>query len=234
MVAAAVGGSAIVGAGSSLLGANKAANAQKDAATQASDTQRQMFDVTQENLYPYNVAGGHAVDLLNGRINELTSPVNMDEATLRNTPGYQFNLQQGTKAAQNSASARGLGLSGAAIKGATNYATGLADSTYQNQFQNAITNQGNAYNRLLSLAGLGENAAAGVGNAAVTTGQNIGNNLTSAGNAQGASYIAGANGVTNAANSLSSGYLTNQLLQNGLYGGGSGSSGYGSSFFDDL
>lgn len=71
------------------------------------------------------------------------TPFNMTESELQKTPGYQFNLTQGLKAVQNSAAARGLGVSGAAQKGAANFATGLADSTYQNQFANYVTNYQN-------------------------------------------------------------------------------------------
>lgn len=218
-VAAAIAGAGVLGAGASIYSSNKAASAQKSAAQQATNTQQGMFDQTQANLQPYMDSGNYANNMLAQRLKELTSPISMDQATLEQTPGYQFNLSQGLKAVQNSASARGLGVSGAAEKGAAQYATGLADSTYQNQFQNAVTNQSNAYSRLMSSAGLGENAAAGLGNNAVTTGSNIGNNITGAANAAGGSYIAGSNAFGQAAQSIPNGLLANQFIQNGLYGG---------------
>lgn len=64
-------------------------------------------------------------------------PNQMTQAELEATPGYQFSLNQGLRAAQNSAAARGLGVSGAALAGAAKFATGLADNTYQNQFANS-------------------------------------------------------------------------------------------------
>lgn len=145
----------------------------------------------------------------------LLKPITMDQATLEKTPGYQFNLSQGLKSVQNSAAARGLGNSGAALKGAAQYATGLADSTYQNQFNNAVTNQTNQFNRLTNVAQSGQNAAAGLGGIGQQTASNIGGNLVGASNAQGASYMAGANAITNAANSASNGYAANRL--NGMY-----------------
>jgi hypothetical protein len=134
----------------------------------------------------------------------------MDQETLEKTPGYQFNLTQGLKSTQNSAAARGLGSSGAELKGAASYATGLADSTYQNQFNNANTNQTNAYNRLMGLATLGEGAAAQTGAYATQTGQSIGNNTIQGGNAQAA-------GLTGAANSLNNG-VNNYMSFNALKG----------------
>jgi hypothetical protein len=67
------------------------------------------------------------------------APAMMTQEQLEKTPGYQFTLAQGLKATQNAAAARGLGISGAALKGAADYATGLADKTYQNQFANSQT-----------------------------------------------------------------------------------------------
>jgi hypothetical protein len=67
---------------------------------------------------------------------------NPTQQGLEQTPGYQFTLDQGLKSAQNAAAARGLGVSGAALKASDTYATGLANSTYNQQLQNAInTNQ---------------------------------------------------------------------------------------------
>lgn len=232
-VPAAIIGSGVIGGVASKLSADKAAKAQQQAAQSATDTQMQMFNRTQENLAPYLQSGGYANKLLMDRIPSLTSPIVMDQATLENTPGYQFILKQGQKAVQNSAAARGLGTSGAALKGAASYATGLADSTYQQQFENAVTNQSNAYNRLLSAAGLGENAAAGVGNAAVTTGKGIAENTIGAGNAAAGAYLQGGNAIGSAAGSVAGGLLTNKLLDNpNLFGGGNG--GAGSDFYGNV
>jgi len=230
MVAAAVVGSAVVGGVASSAASSKAAKAQTNASARATDAQREMFDVTQENLRPFIDSGTYGNKLLAQNLPNLISPINMDQATLENTPGYQFTRTQGLKAIQNSAAARGLGSSGAAYKGAADYATGLADSTYQTQFGNAVTNQTNAYNRLLSLAGLGENAAAGVGNAAVTTGQGIGNNMIGAGNAQAGSYIQGGNAIGQAAQGIPNALITNKLLPNGMYGNTAQDANYGQNY----
>lgn len=214
-VVTAIVGSAVVGAGASMMGAN----AQADAANQASDTQQKMYQQTRADLSPYNQAGQAANAQLSGQMNNLTAPINMDEATLRNTPGYQFNLNQGLKSVQNGAAARGLGISGAAMKGAAGYATGLADSTYQNQFNNANTNNTNTFNRLMGVTQLGENAAAQTGAYGTQTAQSIGNNQIQAGNATAAGYLGAANALTNGVNSVA-GY---NALTNGLYSGSTGS-----------
>jgi hypothetical protein len=180
-----------------------------------------MYNQTNAYLAPYRNVGNYAAGQLQNRLADLTSPITMDQVTLENTPGYKFNLSQGLRAAQSSAAARGLGLSGAAIKGATDYATGLADSTYQNQFNNANTNQTNAYNRLYQTAALGQSAAAGTGAAALTTGQGIANNTIGAGNAQGAASIAAGNALgsgSNALLNLLASKLNGTSSPSGLYG----------------
>lgn len=209
MVATAIIGSAVVGAGASIMGAN----AQADATKNASAQQMAMYKQTRADLLPYQQFGQVGANMLQGQLPSLTAPITMDEATLRNTPGYQFNLSQGLKSVQNGAAARGLGVSGAAMKGAASYATGLADSTYQNQFNNANTNQTNAYNRLMGVAQLGENAAAQTGAYGTQTAQSIGNNTIQGGNATAAGYLGAANALNNGVNS----YAMYNAMQNGLF-----------------
>lgn len=74
-----------------------------------------------------------------------SAPGGMSQQELEQTPGYQFTRDQGLQSVQSSAAARGLGVSGAALKGAATFATGLADKTYQDQFaikQQQFANQG--------------------------------------------------------------------------------------------
>lgn len=211
-VATAIVGSAVIGAGANIYGAGKAADAQTNAANTAEDTQRQQYQQTRTDLLPYQQQGQDASTKLKAA-NYYTDPINMDQATLEKTPGYQFNLTQGLKATQNSAAARGLGKSGAALKGAAAFATGLADNTYQNQFNNANTNNTNAYNRLKGLIDTGENAAAQTG----AVGANAANQTSAAqigaGNAKAAAANATGGAISSAANNIG-GYAAYK----GLYG----------------
>jgi hypothetical protein len=218
-LAAATLGAGVLSAGAGIYGATTASNAQKSAADSASATQLNMFNKMQGNLQPFMDVGTAANSALSSQLPSLTAPINMNETTLQNTPGYQFNLTQGLKSVQNGAAARGLGVSGAALKGAASYATGLADSTYQNQFNNAQTNRQTTYNMLSGQQALGENAAAGVGNAGIATGNSIAGNTIGAGNASAAAANSIGQSVGNAGNSALQGYL----LQNLLGGGGAGS-----------
>jgi len=161
VAAAAVGA---IGAGISASGASSAAGAQSSAANNAAAQNLAEFQLNYNTQNPYVTLGYNARnqllndngagDLYNfanyqspylaqagqnvpGQINLPSAPQPMTQAQLEQTPGYQFNLSQGLKATQSAAAAKGLGVSGAALKGAATYATGLADSTYQNQFANA-------------------------------------------------------------------------------------------------
>lgn len=104
---------------------------------------------------------------------------------LQQTPGYQFQLQQGEQQALSQLSGMGLAKSGSAIKAVTGYAEGLAGTTYQNMVSNFM-NGGT----------LGLNAVNSRTNAAFA-GQNTINSLNLASGAAQASGIVGAANVLN-------------------------------------
>lgn len=153
----------------------------------------------------------------------LTRPFMPTMAELEATPGYQFTLQQGLRAAQNSATAMGLGQSGPAIAGAADYAAGLASQTYQQQFNNYWANNQNLYNMIGGLASMGQNAAAGVGNAGIQTAGAMGNLLTGGAAALGAGQVGAANAWAGALNNIggsaSNAALMLAMHNNGLFGG---------------
>lgn len=212
-VATAIIGGALVGGIGTAYAANKGAKAIQNSAQTAANTTLGMFNTTREDLAPYRQIGQNANTELQSRLPFLTSPITMDQATLEQTPGYQFTRTQGLKAVQNSAAARGLGSSGAAQKGAAAYATGLADQTYQTQFNLENTNRTNAFNRLMGLIGTGANAAAGGGQIGQQAAQTAASAQIAGGNAQAAGYNALGSAAQGVGNSVA-GYG----LYKGLYG----------------
>lgn len=232
--------SSVLGAGANIFGAQSAADAQRDAAAQANQAvlgqqkaglaaQKSYFDQGTAPLADIaNKGVGAYGDLLNA-IPGLTAPITMDQKTLEATPGYQFNLSQGLRGVDLSSVSRGL--SGAQAKAAATYATGLADSTYQNQFNNANTNKQNAFNFLLNSANLGVSGAgtyaaagtsagnAAIGNSAAVGGQ-LSNNLVGAGNAQAAADVATGRNVSNALTGAAGAYAGSQnpFGNYGMYG----------------
>lgn len=228
VVAAVAGAGVVGGVASATIGASaskSAANTQADAARDAAQLQQQQYEQTREDLGQYRALGTDTIPQLQNALSNplltqtFSAPTAAEAAA---TPGYQFTLSQGLKAAQNSASARGLGSSGAALKGAESFATGLADSTYNDTFNRALstfsTNQNtasNQVNRLLGIVGTGQNAAAQTGSLGAQATQGIANTLTSGAAASAAGTVGAANAITGGISSAVNGG-TNALLLNSL------------------
>lgn len=212
-------GSAALGAGASIYGSNKAAKAQTNAANMANSLQWQMYNQQRNDLMPYMNFGKEQLGDLEGRMPFLTSPIQMDQAALEQTPGYQFLLSQGMKNIQANAAARGLGNSGTAIKAGQRFGIDLANTTYKDQFGMENINRTNSFNRLLEASRLGQSAASGVGAAGTAAGQGMAANTIGAGNAQAGAYMAGANAIGSGANSIMQYAMMKEMMGGGnMYG----------------
>jgi len=202
----AIAGSALIGA----VGSNMAAGTQAAGQEQAAQTQQNMFNTIQGQEQPFLQAGYGATSDLNQLLG--TAPATGAGGTaggtglpggyltqqfspkdLQNYPGYQFQLQQGDQAIQNSAAASTGAVSGPALKSLMNYNQGLAGTTYGNAFNQFQTQQTNIFNRLSNIAGLGQNAAGNLGNAGVQ----LGTGIAGAQAAAGGSLAGGIVGATN-------------------------------------
>lgn len=215
-IGTAVIGAGVLSAGASIYGANKAADAQTAAADKGIANSKAMYDTTRGDLSPYRDIGSVASGQLTSKLSDLTTPINVNPDDFLNSEQYKFQSTQGQKAVTNSAAARGLASSGAALKGAATFSNGLTSTNWQQNFNNQNTNQTNAYTRLKGLVDTGENAAAqtGVlGNAAVTQ-QNSA--IAGAGNAQAAAANATGGALSTLSNNIG-GYAAYK----GLYGGSS-------------
>jgi hypothetical protein len=172
--------------GSALFGASreKKAAKQREAAMRAAiDQQRVSYNEATEYLEPRAEQEQSAM----GRVNALLGLEGEapDYSTFTESPGYQFQLDQGTQAIERSAAARGGLQSGNTLAAATEYATGLADTTFNNYLAQVmgLQNQGVDFTQA---------------NMATQYGANVGNLLTGQGEAR-------ASGTTGAANSLIAG-----------------------------
>lgn len=151
----------------------------------------------------------------------LVQPFLPTTAQLQQTPGYQFTLGQGLIGTQAGYAASGLGQSGAAEAGAASYATGLAQNTYQQQFNNYWSTLQNQFNMLNTTATTGASSAGALAGVGQATGQNLANIQTSAGAAQAAGTVGSANALTSGlagvGNSASQYALLNALNSQGQY-----------------
>jgi hypothetical protein len=209
-------GGSLLGAGGSIFGATQAAEAQTSAMKQAMKMQMDMYKRGRKDLKPWMKGGQEAWRNFLGQIPGLTQKFNPTIADLENTPGYKFTLDQGLKSVQNSYAAKGLGTSGAAMKGASEYATGLANQTWKDQMMAHLGQNQQIYNMLQGPATMGQNAAAGLGQMGMGHAQSMGNYLTGMGNAQAGMW----GGIANALNGL--GGSIPFAFYPGMFGGSGG------------
>jgi hypothetical protein len=237
-IALGVGAAAGVAGGAlSYAGQSKVASASQSAAQlQYQESQNALAQQTSEwnqqqaNQAPFLKAGQTAI----GDLSQLTAPGGSlsqpwtgtftapTAAQAAATPGYQFTLQQGQNAIQNSAAAQGNLLSGGTEAALDQYSQGLASTNYQQSFNNALSqygtayntfenNQANQFNRLASVAGLGQTTAAQLGTEGQQAASNTANIDLTTGAQQGQDLV-------NAASSRASGY---NAIGNSIGGAGS-------------
>lgn len=271
MVAAAVVGSAVVGAGASIVSGNKAAKATKDAAAQSAAIEKYQYDTTREDYAPYRQVGYQALNKLAGlsgltdnskvnwdayvegnpdamaNWNSLTpaqrqqfgslqqfgkyhyeqdgsrrdlSPYTVGGATagspdysdFYNSPGYLFRLNEGQKAIERSAAARGGLYSGATMKAIDANAQGVASD----EFNNYVA-------RLQSLAGVGQSATGST----AAAGQAYASGASQAAQQAGAARASAYANTGNAINSAVSGAAGGLLYMHGMKAGGASQYPYG-------
>ena len=103
---------------------------------------------------------------------------------LSKDPGYQFRMEQGQKALDASASARGNLLSGAQQKALTRYGQGFGAQEYQAAHDREANKLARRYNILSAQSGLGQASAAGQAGATSQLGVRSSNIMGNSANAQ--------------------------------------------------
>lgn len=222
-VAAAIAGSAVLGAVTS----KGASNAQANASQQAQDTQLQMFNQNQQNLSPWLQSGQQGNQALQqflglgpgGSFNANAPGVAPFNASmLPGDPSYQWRLQQGENALLNNASSIGGLGGGNTQKALLNYGQGAASQQYQTALQNYMGQQNNVFNKLAGVSNTGAN----VGGQIAGLGANAAANVSSLQNQTGATNAAGILGAGNAANQGVQNWLLMSLLSQGQGQGAGG------------
>lgn len=147
------------------------------------DTLNKQTDV----LNPYLDAGKVGLSKLTDMAGGPGFQFNYDD--YKNDPAFQFQLEQGQRAIQNSGSARGLGSSGAVMKELAGYGTGLAATHYGEAFERAkqqfLTNQQAGLQTGQALIGAGQNATGQFNSAQQNAGNQIAANAIGAGKYEG-------------------------------------------------
>lgn len=199
-------------------GAESAAQTQAGAANAATQAQLQMYNQNVQRLSPWTNAGSQSLGQLQGLLPQLTSQ--FTAANYQNSPGYAYQLQQGSQAIADQASALGGVNSGNTLTALQSQGINLANQNF-NQAQSAYQNwQNQVYNMYSGLSNTGANAAGQTAGLGAQTGQAIANNTIGAGNALAAGQVGSANAIGNSLSSI--GNLGLYAQMNGMFGGGGG------------
>jgi hypothetical protein len=189
-VAAAIGGSALLGYMGSQQqagAATSAARMQADAANQAAAQQMQMFNTINQQQAPYREAGYGALTKIQDMLPYLTKQVTAED--LNAMPGYKFGLEQGVGATGQALNVGGGGsnVTRGVQKFAEDYATNTGLPMYLKQRESI-------YNTLAGIAGIGQAGQSQVN----TAGQNITSNIGQLGVGAAGALGAGSVGAANA------------------------------------
>ena len=191
-VAAAVAGGTLVGgylsSNAQKGAAETASNAQTQSAQLGIEEQRRQFDQIQQLLAPYANAGTGALGAQQALLGLSGAPAQQAAISgIQGSPQFQALQQQGEDAILANASATG-GLRGGNVQGAlAQFRPQLLSQLIQQQYQN-----------LGGLTSVGQNAAAGTGNAGLQTGNQI-------------TQLLGQQGAAQAGNALAAGKANSQL-----------------------
>jgi hypothetical protein len=209
-MAAATAGSALLGS----LATNRAAKTQAEAAQQGIDAQQRMYEQTRADQEPWRQAGMTA---LNQLVPLATNYQKFGMDQFQQDPGYQFRLNEGLKALDRQAAARGGLISGNAMKAASRYGQDYASNEYTNAFNRYQTERNAQLNPLQSLAGVGQSATNYLGNAAQNMGQAQAQGAQAIGSARASGYLGQSNLLNQAIQGYGNYYLQdqrNQMLAN--------------------
>lgn len=182
--------------------AGDAADAQVGAVRDANQLQDKQFQQTREDYKPYREAGYSALNRLSDLLGlssntgatgygSLTKPISVGDVT--SDPGYQFGLDQGLKAVQGSAAARGALNSGATLKALTRYGNDYATTKYGDAYNRVKSERDTLYNRYAGIADTAQTATGSVAQAGQNYVNNASANLIGAGNARASGYLSQAN-----------------------------------------
>jgi len=214
-IAVAVGGGAALSFIGNQLASDSAADAQRSAANAANATQLAMFNQTRKDQTPWRDAGKQAL----GQMQDQQYQQDFTMNDFKTDPGYNFRLQEGMKALERSAAARGSLNSGATLKAIARYGQNVATDEYQNAYNRYNADKDRRFNRLASLAGIGQTATNAMSNANQAYGNNVSANQMAVGNANAAQHMATANNLNNLASTGLNTWMNYQMINKFAPGG---------------
>lgn len=212
--------SAVIGLGGSLLAGKVQADAAEKgtkAVTEANDKNieesKRQYDQNRADLAPWRDAGTKALDEIKTGLTD--GSFSMDNFDFKAEPGYQFRVDEGTRALERSAAARGNLFSGATGRAVTQLGQEYASDEYDRAYARAAGEKRDKYNILAGQAGIGQMATTQGIQAGNLNTQNILAANQNSGNARWQGQMAGGqawgNAFTNMGGALNTG-IENYLL----------------------
>lgn len=227
-MAAAIGGSALLGAAASEAAAEKQLQGTREG---IASTER-MFNLTNQQQEPWRASGGMALGELNKLMGPsygssyLVDPTTGKTVMINNAmkafstedfnkgidPGYQFRLQQGQDLAKRQGNVGGGLVGGNVMKGLEDYTQQSASQEFMNAFNRSETGKQNVFNRLASIAGLGQTSVGQTTQAGTAAGNTLAALGVAGGNAAAGGYTGAASALTGGANSYANYQMMNQYM----------------------
>ena len=205
--------------------ASQASDAAAQGAERSQALQYQMFKEQQALQEPWRAAGVNALGQMQQQYGNMPAAFT-GKVDLTQDPGYAFRLAEGEKALGRNAAVRSGVISGGALKAAQRFGQDYGSQEYQNAFGRALTGynanvarEATGYNRLASMAGLGQTSANTLTNAAGSYGTNVGNAMVN-------QAMAGTRAMTSAYGDIANLYGRTNPSFGSLYGGGNAGAGY--------
>jgi hypothetical protein len=199
IAAAVTVGTTLYSANQQKQGAKGALNAQQRAADAATAEQARQFDLTRSDQLPWMQAGQSA-------LTQMQALNSGDVSSFKQSPDYQFALDQGLQSLDRSAAARGSLLSGGHSADLLKFGEGLASQNY-----------GAYYDRLARMAGQGSNTASGLGQLGQQYANNVGQIGLNMANNTASSYQQRANANSQTAGAI--GGIFNRYWNQNQFGG---------------
>src|SRR5690606_3351521 len=135
-------------------GQEKAMAAQERIAERNLAFLRDIYEQGQEQMAPYQAAGERAL----GRLESFQAP-SFSLADFEASPDYQFLLQEGERELLSGASAGGMRISGRTLKALQDYGQQTASREYGNWYARQAGQSQDAWNRMASIAGIGQSSS---------------------------------------------------------------------------
>lgn len=165
--------------------------AQTDATARANQVQADIYGKNQTMEQPWQQAGMNGLATLQSSMPDLTRQFTAND--YHQSPGFQFQLDQGNQAIQRSAAAKGLLGSTGTLKSLDSYSQGLANQDFQQAVNNFTNNQQQRFGMLSGLTNYGQEANRQLSGAGQNYANQVGQNYMGLGNATASADIGSAN-----------------------------------------